>query len=206
MAGLNNAELDLIFEPRGTSTKRSNVNLQTLGVDISNRYYSVTEGGTATAANTNLQSAGADISTLFAEIGTVSTVPNAALPADFTVSAFRFISGQTATATVILETDGDISRQINLGSVVDNGDVTDDNASFVAADWEVRAVYVSGSTPNLGNGLNTYYSMDTERSWTQQQVGDGFRTGDIDITVREKANTANSDTVRVTLTVEVNPN
>jgi hypothetical protein len=71
MTVLSNTALDLIFEPRAATTKRADVSLQTLGVDLANRYMDVAQGGTATAATTNIRSSGVDIATIFAQIGTV---------------------------------------------------------------------------------------------------------------------------------------
>jgi alpha-tubulin suppressor-like RCC1 family protein len=68
----NNTDLDALFEPIGVSSKRANVNYTVGGTDISNYYYSVSNGGTA-FGNTNFQAAGVDIGTMFAALGSVTT-------------------------------------------------------------------------------------------------------------------------------------
>ena len=66
----NEIDLSTIFEPRGASTKRPDVNYQDNGVDISNIYYSLTEGGNS-PGNTNYRSNGTDLGNLFAEIDSI---------------------------------------------------------------------------------------------------------------------------------------
>jgi len=68
----NGSDFGAVFEPRGTSPKRANVGYIHNGSDISNQYYSLTEGGSS-PGNTNYRSNGTDLGNLFAEIDSVNT-------------------------------------------------------------------------------------------------------------------------------------
>ena len=67
----NGTDLDALFEPIGASSKRADVSYTVGGTDISNYYYSVSNGGTA-FGTTNFQAGSVDIGTLFAALGSVS--------------------------------------------------------------------------------------------------------------------------------------
>jgi len=71
----NSVDIDTIFEPIGSSTKRADVGYQVSGTDISNTFYSLTEGGTS-PANTGFQVGGSDLANYFAEVGTISIIGN----------------------------------------------------------------------------------------------------------------------------------
>lgn len=73
MAGFSKAgtDLDSLFEPRGTFTKRADVGFTIAGTDISNNYASASDG--VAYGTTGFSANGTDIGTLFAAIGTGKT-------------------------------------------------------------------------------------------------------------------------------------
>ena len=66
------SDLDTLFEPIGASSKRADVNYRAGGTDISNYYYSVSNGGTA-FGTTNFRAGGVDIGSMFAAAGSISS-------------------------------------------------------------------------------------------------------------------------------------
>jgi alpha-tubulin suppressor-like RCC1 family protein len=68
----NSTDLDALFEPIGASSKRADVSYRVGGTDISNYYYSVSNGGTA-FGTTNFRAGDVDIGTMFAALGSVTT-------------------------------------------------------------------------------------------------------------------------------------
>lgn len=100
------ANLSTIFEPRGTSAKRADVNYDASGVDISNAYYSLVLGGSSPAA-TNFKAGGTDLNALFAGIGTVSYFV-AATGGTITTSGDYKIHKFTGSSTFTVTQVGDI--------------------------------------------------------------------------------------------------
>lgn len=130
--------------------------------------------------------------------GKTAAVPQAALPADFNVLATQ--SSGTATATVTLTTAGDITSKKNSAAVVDEGDWINDKTGLVSSEWETQAVLVSGTDPG---GLGVWQTLSSARFWDLSRTGLGLTTGVIDITIRRIDDISNSDTIRITLTANV---
>jgi alpha-tubulin suppressor-like RCC1 family protein len=93
MAGfkINGVDLDSLFEPIGDTSKRADVSYKISGSDISNFYADASLG--TPYGTTNYKSGNIDIGTLFAAIGSVSTVPL------FLYIWGNGVSGQNATTT-----------------------------------------------------------------------------------------------------------
>ena len=69
----SDVDLSTLFEPRGVVEKGPDVGYENDGVDISNIYYPLTSGGTASPL-VNYRVGGVDLSTSFAGLGTVSYI------------------------------------------------------------------------------------------------------------------------------------
>lgn len=124
------------------------------------------------------------------------------LPADFTVTAVKVLP-VLATASLILEIDGDVMSQINVGATIDKGDVLDDITGFDGSLWEARVTLGVGETLDAGT-VNTWQTLDVERIYSVEAV-DENRTSVLTVEVREVANTSNTDTMVVTLNADSNP-
>lgn len=113
----NGTDIDTLFEPIGSSTKRADIGYKVNGVDISNGYYDISHGGTK-GPDCGYKVNGVDISNYFAAAGTVSYF-NALWSGNSTIvhngylygletsgSLFRFNGGDSPQAWLSAYTDG----------------------------------------------------------------------------------------------------
>jgi len=192
MTQLTNAVLDTLFEPRGATTKRADIGIQTNGIDISNRYMQPSQGGTATATATNIMSNGLDIATLFTQIGTVinqsiTWVGSISLSATGTTLAivnFSLGSDGTTAQTGTGTTVGDWLTTVGAG----NGSL-----------YECRASSISGSVLSSGPTVFTPISSNVLFSLN----GNSTKSTSFNVDIREIANPANTFTRACTLSITV---
>lgn len=93
---------------------------------------------------------------------------------------------------------GAISTWDNKGEIVRP-------TGFVSNDYEFMWVEISDSgvsSHSQPNAEGAFLGLNTDRTWFAQQITAGLNTWVIDITVREKADHTNIDTVRITMIVE----
>ena len=117
-------------------------------------------------------------------------------------------TGNTATAKVIFKNNISYYSEANLGADIFKGFWTELPFSSDEALYEVSALFVSGDAlPTLSpKAVGTWIGLDavTDIVWWQEQVSSvGSTTTIIDITVREKLDFANTQTMTVTLDATV---
>jgi alpha-tubulin suppressor-like RCC1 family protein len=145
------ADLDTLFEPIGSSSKRADVSYRVAGTDISNYYYSVDNGGTA-FGTTNFEAGGVDIGTMFAAVGTVST------------AKFLYIWGEAVDGQLGFVTDS-YSWTVMSAGATHTAAIRSDNLLFT---WGY------GVLGRLGNGTNVNRSSPVQigsSSWTAVSAG-----------------------------------
>jgi hypothetical protein len=146
------ADLDTLFEPIGASSKRADVSYRVLGTDISNYYYSVSNGGIA-FGTTNFLAGGVDIGTLFAAAGSVG-------PSEFFLYTWGSgLNGETAWVSVLRSWTA-VSAGSNHTAAIRS-----DNLLFT---WG------AGAGGRLGDGTITTKSSPVQigsSSWTAVSAG-----------------------------------
>lgn len=176
MAQLTHAALDLIFEPRGATTKGADVGFQVGGVDISNRYMYASQGGTANAANTGFTDGGVDIADIFAALGTA--VPDVVFSGSFDASALVLTTGR---AEVEIRTTGDIWEYSNpngtrpTGADQGNWVAESDKSGLDSTQFEWRVGERTGTGPSLtgdavapptgANTFSAWQNFDNNAGW-----------------------------------------
>lgn len=130
------------------------------------------------------------------------------LGTNFSVLAQDLVFSYTARADFVLETDGDYGSYVNNAGTsrgttfTDRGDWLDDVSGLPgdSGDFEIFVTETSG-TVSGGDPLDTWIDITGEQNWYVSYSGSNpaGKQATIDITVREKANNSNTDTVSVTL-------
>lgn len=186
-------DLDNIFEPRGSFTKRADVGIYNNGTDISNLYAPVSHG--SPAANTGIYSGSTDIGQLFAAKGSVS-YHKAPI---WTAGALATTSKPSSAATAGVEFDP--SGAINLFENGTDGRWLPDGESN--QDYEVKWARVSGNSSSVVNGLseNTYYRLNTLRQiWITDSSAS---VSSVSITVRFTLRNVNDTSLYLTKDVKM---
>lgn len=131
----NGNDFDDIFEPIGSETKAANVGYSIAGVDISNRYYPLSAGGSSPAP-VGYSKAGTDLSQIFAAKGSVS-YGFGFEPLYTTYNEGTTVVDVSAVISLYLSTD--LSWTINdlAGLVNDEGTWAKNG---VASDYEIRII------------------------------------------------------------------
>ncbi len=168
----------------------------------------------STEANTNVPTSGQIKLSNFYGASAASTV---SMPADFSqivTNNFTPPPEQTTTVSVRFETDGDIftlgTNYDTAPSIGDRGDWLSDVSGLPgdAGNYEIYATLISegwnpdtGTTGSTTGTFNTWLALSTDRTWTASATagGDAQWQAVIQFQIREIANTANTDTIQVTL-------
>lgn len=171
-----------------------------------------------TAANTNVPTSGQIKLSNFYSASVVSA-PSVVVPADFNQIIFnQFVPppNVTTTLTVTFQTDGNIvtsGSNFDSGTVGDKGDWLSDISGLPgnAGDYEIFASLTSNGFPGGGGGVSgstsgtfgSWQAFSTNRAWTASATSgdDDTWTSVIQFQIREIANTANTDTINITLTI-----
>jgi hypothetical protein len=215
----NGVNLDDIFHPRGTTTKRANVNIQAAGSDISNRYASV-DFGTAPGSNTGFQSGGNDIRNLFAALGTVVNIqlingsantfitrgidPPIGHSAGFTLWSNSPPGGRPPTGLERFQ-----QNSYGAAAVFSELSATpywmNPRDAVSSSLYEVTSTIVDDS--GLGAGIlngwfaPTWYSLGSSRSWSVLLETDGGAEATVEISIRNAATLSVLTTAQFTMSV-----
>jgi alpha-tubulin suppressor-like RCC1 family protein len=148
----NSTDLDALFEPIGASSKRADVSYRVGGTDISNYYYSVSNGGTA-FGTTNFRAGDVDIGTMFAALGSVTT------------EKFLYTWG----INTLGQLGGNFSEIKSWTSVAAGGSHT-----VAIRNDGLLFAWGSGFSGQLGDGTNQFRPSPVQigsSSWTQVSAG-----------------------------------
>lgn len=171
-----------------------------------------------TGTNTNVPSSGQiKLSNFYSASATTVTV---SLPADFTQTIFNQFAPppeETTILNVSFQTDGDIFTQgfnFDTGTTGDKGDWLSDISGLPgdAANYEIFATLTSEGFIGVGGGgiggtttgtFGSWLGLGSVRTWgASAEAGDDDTWESvIQFQVREIANTANTDTINITLRV-----
>lgn len=141
----------------------------------------------------------------FTPIVTISAIQKGVLTLNALSSIDNdFSSPYSSTAGVRVQTSGDVQEIIadtwtsqNSGTEWINGFFGSDTAS----NYEVQLAKTSGTGTLSGPTLSTYHTISTTRQWTLTRTTVGTNTWIGTMTIREIADTSNSVSATVTLTV-----
>lgn len=203
----NGNDFDDIFEPIGSATKAANVGYSIAGVDISNRYYPLSAGGSSPAP-VGYSKAGTDLSQIFAAKGSVSYGPG-------------FEPSYTASeqGTVVYEVDVSLTLALltDLSWIITESytnrpsvNHTGTWANGVASHYEVRLIVNTVTKEGISGESNWEFESQTSSTipWTSPWY---IMTEDRYFTVSSHAammpSTLNSISVNFTLEIReiVNP-
>jgi hypothetical protein len=182
----NGVDLDSVFEPYLSGTKKPATGFTAAGVDLSDKYAPIELG--AAAAATNFLAGGADLNTKFAAIGTVSYVL-AGLQGKQMYALDDRTSGSTLNASVTLtlnnsggwtavgaNTSGAVAQPApTSGTWLPSGTVGEYEVQF-----DVTPVGTYGVTTTVTNGAAAWASLSTSRALTLQLAGTRTSSGGTD--------------------------
>lgn len=118
------------------------------------------------------------------------------------IASSQLVEDYSATAAfasyAIINGNVSIASGFSGGGVVES--VVSPSPAYTL--FEAKAETVSGDVP-AGSAMSTYFDLNSVNpQWYLLRETAGSDTGVFDVTIREKANTANNITVQVTLYVE----
>lgn len=161
----NGTDFDDIFEPIGSETKAANVGYAISGVDISNRYYPLSAGGSSPSI-TGYRRNGTDLNQIFAAKGSVSYGPG-------------FEPAYTASeqGTVVYEVDVSLTLALinDLSWIITESytnkpskNHTGTWANGVASHYEVRVIVNTVTKDGLTGASNWEFESQTSGTtpWT----------------------------------------
>ena len=203
----NGTDFDDIFEVR-TTTAIADVGYANNGVDLSNSYED--RGVTTAPDDVHFHKSGADLSTLFKA---KSTDPNVVMPTTVTVYVADPVAAYASRADARVETDGDLSSAKSFnstaqGSFVDIGDWVDNKGLLTSSNFQYNITKTSGTTPSgtavHGNDA-TWSTITAALTWYLTRTTEGITTCELELQIREIADTGNIDSTTITLTCENGP-
>lgn len=168
-------DLDSVFETYTSGTKPSNTGYTVASVDLKDRYAPISTGSAAAATGFKI-AGGADLNTLFAAIGSVSTVQLN----DQNISHSN-PGGANARATYRLNTSGAAEERLGASGTYNTLETW--LLSGASSDYEARATLLSGSITS--GTLNTWQSLGTSREWyANAPVSSSSETASLFIEIR----------------------
>jgi hypothetical protein len=115
----------------------------------------------------------------------------------------KTIEVNNALAGVKVDTDGYMYRIVSSAwSQVSGADYWINDKAATKSNYECKMTG-TGSTPNYyGLGLNTWYTLSSDRSWGLNQTSAGLKTFSGTLYIREIADTSNQVTCSISIQVE----
>lgn len=152
-------DLDLVFDPKSTSTAAATGFYNSAGTDL-NQIYAAAADGTANAATTNLVSqAGGDLATIFAGIGTVSS--DTIYLAGGTVFNQDLTSPYSVYAGIKALSTGQFQKCNRTRLYTTQFDWITPTSS-APGDYQIRFTLTSGTTFS-GVASGTWYALTSDR-------------------------------------------
>lgn len=133
---------------------------------------------------------------LMAGLGSAPAVTTAPVGGNISLSGLS-----PATVGIRFNTDGTIDTQEGIGYSYER-DWIAPTAGLTASEWEVEVAQVTGDGDiDLSNEDSGYFTISTTRTFQDLSVT-GFKSGTWTVTVREIANTSNSASYTLSISVE----
>lgn len=185
----SNTDIDTIFHPRGSLTKRPDVGLLDAGVDISNLYAPVAFGSSPNA--TGIQSDGQDLSNLFAAAGSVVAIQLTA-PGTLVSQINRGFDPPASAAAGIELQSGGQARTYTINFYGEGPTFINRTNEWMnplganpGSNYEARAVLTASSGSGSPIGIfDEWLSLGTTRQWGFSLSTDGIGSATIQITIR----------------------
>lgn len=208
----NGVDLDSIFEPRGNLAPVPDVVYSSNGQNLSDRY-APAGSGSPVGTPTIFSSGGQNLADIFAAIGSIAGWPDPAPYEGGFISAALSLNNAPATARITFQfnTDGTFQwtkffENNGVPSTEVFGPFTILDPNLNATEVELQAVQTSGPTADR-NDLLAFSDLSVARvidHTVEVLAGPGGDTAVLtfDITIREIATPANSDTSTATISLD----
>ena len=109
----------------------------------------------------------------------------------------------SGTASVQLEVERSGDYVVDLSTQTNEWVASGDKTSTLGDDYEVELSKTSGTLTSSGPAVDTWHTISTDRIWTWSSTAPFEVTWNGTIEVREIANTSNTDTSSISITLEV---
>ena len=174
------ADLDTLFELKGSTTKRADISLRNVTVDISNNYADITFGDVANPIVTNYRLSGTDLGNVFAATGSLkyslltwgyNTQGQIGTTANTEVFSWTAVSASLASHTAAIRSDYKLFTW-GLGTLGRLGDETTVNKSSPVQIGTSSWTAVSAGGQHTA-AIRSDYALFTWGGGQYGQLGDG---------------------------------
>lgn len=155
------SDLDTLFEPRGSLTKRADVGFVVEGSDISNRFASV-DYGSQIANATGFKNGGNDLKALFAGLGTTEAVKTFSSTEGDSYDMGTFIAANPGRNSYRFVVEGGVTQPrlyyegaaVNItienhGTIVGHRSTRTDRSTFTESNAAIHVYFISGAGKSL---------------------------------------------------------